>query len=134
MTSQQAATFVPRKSTGEPEFIEKMSLQYHDQAVAAGVTILHAAVSLSSLFKSKLPVSPRIIHSMNLYNQAFDSVPCDLGVLEMKRALLERGATPSSIEVFFRLNTESSFASKKRPLIMLITGIYGRLSLMLSFT
>lgn len=29
----------------------------------------------------------------------------------MKRALLERGATPSSIEVFFRVNTKSSFAS-----------------------
>lgn len=53
-----------------------------------------------------------VLTSLVIASQAFDSVPCDLGVLEMKRALLERGATPSSIEAFFRVNTESSFASK----------------------
>ena len=29
---------------GEPEFIERMSLEYHDKAIAAGVTIVSAAV------------------------------------------------------------------------------------------
>lgn len=53
-----------------------------------------------------------VLTSLAIASQAFDSVPCDLGVLEMKRALLERGATPSSIEVFFRVNTKSSFASE----------------------
>lgn len=95
---------------GEPEFIERMSLEYHDIAVKAGVTVLHAAVGSPVLVHTYTPklVTP----FLSFVWQAFDSVPCDLGVLEMKRALVERGATPSSIEVFFRVNTESSFASE----------------------
>ncbi|KAJ6489651.1 Saccharopine dehydrogenase-domain-containing protein [Mycena vitilis] len=68
---------------GEPEFIERTHLKYHDKAAKAGVTIINAA--------------------------AFDSVPCDLGVLEIKRAFAEKGAVPSSVEMFFRMQTAQKF-------------------------
>ncbi|KDQ62045.1 hypothetical protein JAAARDRAFT_189419 [Jaapia argillacea MUCL 33604] len=62
---------------GEPEFIENMILKYHDAALEKGITIVHAA--------------------------AFDSVPADLGALFAKRKLVEKGAKPSSVEMFFKL-------------------------------
>ncbi|TDL18012.1 hypothetical protein BD410DRAFT_793699 [Rickenella mellea] len=68
---------------GEPEFIEEMSLKYHDQAFSKGVTILHAA--------------------------AFDSVPCDLGVQEVKREMIRRGLTPCAVEVFFQVQGSNGF-------------------------
>lgn len=34
---------------GEPEFIERMSLEYHEKAVAAGVTVVSAAVCVSNI-------------------------------------------------------------------------------------
>ncbi|KZT28298.1 hypothetical protein NEOLEDRAFT_1167606 [Neolentinus lepideus HHB14362 ss-1] len=62
---------------GEPEFIERMILKYHDAALEKGISIVHAA--------------------------AFDSVPADLGALLAKKKLLEKGATPSSVEMYFKM-------------------------------
>jgi len=68
---------------GEPEFIEGMWLKYHEKAVEAGVTIVHAA--------------------------AYDSFPCDLAVLEAKRIIQSQGAVPSSVEMFFELSAPNGF-------------------------
>ncbi|EPQ51756.1 hypothetical protein GLOTRDRAFT_80746 [Gloeophyllum trabeum ATCC 11539] len=62
---------------GEPEFIENMILKYHDTAAEKSITIVHAA--------------------------AFDSVPADLGALFAKRNLIEKGATPSSVEMYVKM-------------------------------
>jgi len=69
---------------GEPAFIEKMHILYHDSAVKSAITICHAA--------------------------AFDSVPCDLGVNLCKKLLVEKGAYPSSVEMFIALKTTTKFA------------------------
>ncbi|KAF8525261.1 hypothetical protein BU17DRAFT_42053 [Hysterangium stoloniferum] len=69
---------------GEPAFIEKMHILYHDSAVKSAVTICHAA--------------------------AFDSVPCDLSVNLCKKLLVEKGAYPSSVEMFITLKTTTKFA------------------------
>ncbi|CAD6901936.1 unnamed protein product [Tilletia caries] len=65
--------------TGEPNFIEKSCLENHRKAQELGITILHSA--------------------------GFDSVPADLGVLFTKQKLLERSVQPTSIEMFFQLNS-----------------------------
>ncbi|TFK52962.1 hypothetical protein OE88DRAFT_1656672 [Heliocybe sulcata] len=62
---------------GEPEFIEKMILKYYDAALEKGISIVHAT--------------------------AFDSVPADLGALFAKKKLIEKGATPSSVEMYFKI-------------------------------
>lgn len=46
--SVECIKYNPWPRTGEPEFIERMSLVYHDKSVEAGVTILHAAVGFLS--------------------------------------------------------------------------------------
>ncbi|KAF8588524.1 hypothetical protein K439DRAFT_1538502 [Ramaria rubella] len=69
---------------GEPAFIEKMQLLYHDEATRANITICSAA--------------------------AFDSVPCDLGVNLCKKLLAEQGAYPSSVEMFVAINTNKKLA------------------------
>ncbi|KAH7102143.1 Saccharopine dehydrogenase-domain-containing protein [Auriculariales sp. MPI-PUGE-AT-0066] len=65
---------------GEPEFIEKMVLNYFEAARKAGVSIVHAA--------------------------AYDSVPCDFAVLAAKRAIQARGAAPGSIEMFMAVHND----------------------------
>ncbi|KIJ45043.1 hypothetical protein M422DRAFT_251242 [Sphaerobolus stellatus SS14] len=63
---------------GEPAFIERMHLQYHEKAVKKGLVICHAV--------------------------AFDSVPCDLGVELCKKILRDKNALPSTVEMFLTLN------------------------------
>ncbi len=58
--------------TGEPEFVDRMYLTYHESAVASGARIVHSA--------------------------GFDSIPYDLGVLFTVRQLPE--GVPLSIEGF----------------------------------
>lgn len=54
-----------------------MVLRYGDRATRLGCSIVHSC--------------------------AFDSVPSDIGVLEAKKALLNKSAIPTSVEVFVRL-------------------------------
>ncbi|KAF9181224.1 hypothetical protein BGZ51_005584 [Haplosporangium sp. Z 767] len=65
--------------TGEPEFFEKMALQYHEKAKEARVSIIHVC--------------------------GFDSIPADMGVLYTKQQFEKNHqALPSSIEMFFKLH------------------------------
>lgn len=68
--------------SGEPAWIEEMTLRYGDRAARLGCSIIHAA--------------------------AFDSVPSDLGAVLVKQQLTARGATPTSIEAFVRLHSRSA--------------------------
>ncbi|KAF9919449.1 hypothetical protein FBU30_011024 [Linnemannia zychae] len=74
---QEGASYVD--ITGEPEFFEKMALNYHEKAKEAQVAIVHVC--------------------------GFDSIPADLGVLYTKQQLEKTyNAIPSSIEMFFKLH------------------------------
>jgi short subunit dehydrogenase-like uncharacterized protein len=91
--------------TGEPEFVDRMYLAYHDTAVASGARIVHAA--------------------------GFDSIPYDLGVLFTLRQLPEgvpiaingfvsasgtfsAGTYHSAITAFSRLREMSAVAKQRR--------------------
>ncbi|UZJ54455.1 hypothetical protein CBS101457_003775 [Exobasidium rhododendri] len=69
--------------SGEPNFIERMVLEYRARAKAVGCAIIPAS--------------------------AFDSVPADMGTIFAK-SLLEPGAVPASVEMVFELKTESTVA------------------------
>eukprot|EP00658_Telonema_sp_P-2_P061478 TRINITY_DN50182_c0_g1_i1.p1 TRINITY_DN50182_c0_g1~~TRINITY_DN50182_c0_g1_i1.p1 ORF type:complete len:468 (+),score=81.50 TRINITY_DN50182_c0_g1_i1:162-1565(+) len=64
---------------GEPEFMDRMLLEWHDAAVAAGVYIVHAC--------------------------AFDSVPADLGLLYTAEQFMANGGLCSAAESFLLLHS-----------------------------
>lgn len=66
--------------TGEPEFVDRMWMGYHEQAVASGARIVHSC--------------------------GFDSIPYDLGVQFTVEQLPE--GVPISIEGFMRVNASIS--------------------------
>ncbi len=66
--------------TGEPEFVDRMWLGYHEQAVASGARIVHSC--------------------------GFDSIPYDLGVQFTVEQLPE--GVPISVEGFMRVNAAIS--------------------------
>jgi short subunit dehydrogenase-like uncharacterized protein len=66
--------------TGEPEFVDRMWLGYHEQAVASGARIVHSC--------------------------GFDSIPYDLGVQFTVEQLPE--GVPISVEGFMRVNASVS--------------------------
>jgi short subunit dehydrogenase-like uncharacterized protein len=65
--------------TGEPEFMERVELKYHDAAAAAGVLVVSAA--------------------------AFDSVPADLGASFAVDTMAAAGATCTAVEEFFSMRS-----------------------------
>ncbi|KAG0273894.1 hypothetical protein BGZ95_010306 [Linnemannia exigua] len=74
---QEGASYVD--ITGEPEFFERMALNYHEKAKEAQVAIVHVC--------------------------GFDSIPADMGVLYTKQQLeRQHNALPSTIEMFFKLH------------------------------
>jgi short subunit dehydrogenase-like uncharacterized protein len=93
--------------TGEPEFVDRMWLGYHEQAVASGARIVHSC--------------------------GFDSIPYDLGVqftveqlpegvpisvegFMRTSAAISGGTYQSSIEVFSRLRSGAKVARERRNL------------------
>eukprot|EP00656_Telonema_subtile_P013203 TRINITY_DN16693_c0_g1_i4.p1 TRINITY_DN16693_c0_g1~~TRINITY_DN16693_c0_g1_i4.p1 ORF type:complete len:418 (-),score=80.38 TRINITY_DN16693_c0_g1_i4:9-1262(-) len=67
---------------GEPEFMDRMLLKYHEAAVAAGVYIVHAC--------------------------AFDSVPADMGLLYTAKQFIANGGLCSSVESFLMMESGGS--------------------------
>lgn len=65
--------------TGEPQFIRRMIDAHHDNAVAAGVRIVHCC--------------------------GFDSIPSDIGVFALQEALIERDGEPAEDILMFVLGT-----------------------------
>merc|ERR1711959_237309 len=64
--------------SGEPEWIERMTLTYGEAAKAKGVLVVSAA--------------------------AFDSIPADMGVLFTTQQFVKQAAFPSMVESFLTLN------------------------------
>mmetsp|Transcript_27754 Transcript_27754/g.74159 ORF Transcript_27754/g.74159 Transcript_27754/m.74159 type:complete len:424 (+) Transcript_27754:102-1373(+) len=69
---------------GEPEFMERMLLQYHDAAAEAGVVICHAC--------------------------AFDSVPADLGIWHCCQLFREAGGQCAHVEMFHSIEAPLGYS------------------------
>ncbi|KAK7461265.1 hypothetical protein VKT23_008440 [Stygiomarasmius scandens] len=76
--------------SGEPEFIENMHLKYHNKAQQKRVVRIHNNSTL-------------------MYSKGYDSVPCDMGVLQTKRLLQDLDTVPSSVEMFFGVQTTGKY-------------------------